>query len=192
LFTVSYSPFLLPLKSISIVADQIHTRFLLEQHEFTEMEDTCVVTKDALSTRDEEDLMDMSSALQSYLGQMYLRCGWPKKALVCLLDSLRIRLLDENGDLQEVSWSEHNIAQAYLANGDLETGFEWHQRCRKTWERWGDLQPKTVDVSFDQSMQASMARCLLYMGKVAESRRLLEQPLKEFLGSISDNWAEAA
>jgi hypothetical protein len=46
------------------------------------MEDMCFVTKHALSTRDEGDFMDMSSALQFYLGQMYLRCGWPKKALV--------------------------------------------------------------------------------------------------------------
>jgi hypothetical protein len=66
------------------------------------------------------------------------------------------------------------------------------QRCRKTLERWGDLQPKTVDDSFDQSMQASMTRFLLYMGKVAESRRLLEQPFKELLASVSDNWVDEA
>ncbi|KAH8714838.1 P-loop containing nucleoside triphosphate hydrolase protein [Phaeosphaeriaceae sp. PMI808] len=168
------------------------SRFLLEQQELTEMEDMCIVAKDALSTRDDGKLVDIESTLQSYLGQMYLRCGWPKKALVCLLESLRIWLLDRDGDLQEVSWSEHNVAQAYLANGELEAGYEWHQKCRKTWDQWGKLQPDTVDVTFDLSMQASMARCLLYMGQATEPRRLLEQPLKKLLEPISDNWAEAA
>ena len=157
-------------------------RFLLEQHEFPELEDMCNVNLEAVSTmHDYHNLTDIRSSIPSHLGQLHMRSGNAKKALPGLQDSLDIRLEDSLSDLGEVSWGESNLGQACFASGDLETAFQWHDRSHKTWARWAESQPESAAVPrFQPTMNVSMGRLLLYMGRYDEAVDYLEPTLREF------------
>ncbi|KAF5000627.1 hypothetical protein FDECE_11164 [Fusarium decemcellulare] len=168
-------------------------RFLLEQHEFQGLRELCAVNEDAISSlKDEEGLYDMRSSIPSYLGQMYLRSGYHETGVECLHKSLAIRLQEKNGDEMEVSWAEHNLGEAYVTMGELETAHDWFERAAETWKRWATTEPKESKPEVSPFQRMSLATCLLYMGRIEESRRVLESPLEEYLRTATENWTNAA
>ncbi|RSL84309.1 hypothetical protein CEP51_004011 [Fusarium floridanum] len=168
-------------------------RFLLEQHEFQGLQDLCAVNEDALSTlKGEQGLYDMRSSIPSYLGQMYLRSGYHQQGVDCLKRSLNIRVQEENGDEMEVSWAEHNLGEAYVTMGELDTAHYWFKRAAETWKRWAMTKPRGDKPEASPFQQMSMATCLLYMGNIQEARRALEPPLGDYLKTATENWTNAA
>lgn len=133
----------------------------------------------------------MLSSIPSYLGQMHLRSGNHKKGLECLQKSLGIRLQEKDGDEMEVSWAEHNIGEAYITMHQLELAHSWLERAADTWERWSATPSTTPRRAFSPFQRMIMASCLLYMGRLDESRLVLAPSLAEYLGRKED-WTNAA
>ncbi|CAM1508596.1 Fc.00g054440.m01.CDS01 [Cosmosporella sp. VM-42] len=169
------------------------SRFLLEQHEFQELQDLCAVNDDALSSLKGEDrLWDMRSSIPSYLGQMYLRSGFHKKGIECLHKSLEVRTQEEDGDQMEVSWAEHNLGEAYVTTGDLDKAYAWFERAAETWKRWSAMAPKNRRPETSPFQRMSIATCLLYMGRIDEARLVLKPSLETYMESTAEHWMNAA
>lgn len=173
----------------------LHGSYLLEQHEFEELKEVCEVNQEAILTlQGEERLWDMLSSIPSYLGQLYLRSGYHRKGLKCLEKSLEIRIREPDGDQMEVSWSEHNIGEAYVTMMELDKAYEWFKKAAATWKRWSESakpsDPPRRPYSPFQKM--SMATCLLYMGRLKEARAEIEGPYKEYMRNQGEQWANAA
>ena len=174
----------------------LHNRYLLEMNELQELQSLCNVNKDAiLGLEKGAELHDMLSSILSYLGQMYGRSGHARQSVECLEKSLEIRLQleddDENYEM-EVSWSQHNIGEAYELLGDLETAHSWFQRCVDTWKHWSTTQASPQKLDYSTFQRKSMATCLLYMGRVMDSRHELEPLLTKDFKMAAENWAVAA
>ncbi len=170
-------------------------RYLLEQHAFHELKRLCDINERAiLSLKGEEKLWDMLSSIPSYLGQLYLRSGFHRKGLNCLQRSLEIRMQDIDGDQMEVSWSEHNLGEAYVTMMELDKAQEWFERAAATWKRWADSaspsdSPRRPSSPFQKM---SIATCLLYMGRLDEARSTLQSPRQEYMENVAEQWANAA
>lgn len=167
----------------------------MEQHEFDELKELCEVNEKAiLSLKGEERLWDMRSSIPSYLGQLYLRSGFHRRGLECLQRSLKIRTLEVDGDQMEVSWSEHNLGEAYVTMMELDKAYEWLERAAATWKRWAESaapsDPPRRPYSPFQKM--SMATCLLYMGRLDEAISMLDSPHKEYMANATEQWTNAA
>ncbi|RMJ08393.1 hypothetical protein CDV36_011978 [Fusarium kuroshium] len=118
--------------------------------------------------------------------------GYHQQGVDCLKRSLNIRVQEENGDEMEVSWAEHNLGEAYVTMGELDTAHYWFKRAAETWKRWAMTEPRGDKPEASPFQQMSMATCLLYMGNIQEARRALEPPLGDYLKTATENWTNAA
>lgn len=136
----------------------------------------------------------MLSSIPSYLGQQYLRIGFHQKGLECLQRSLEIRTQEPDGDQMEVSWSEHNIGEAYVTMMELDKAYEWFERAAVTWKKWADS-AKPSDPPrrpFSPFQKMSMVTCLLYMGRLEEARAVLDSLYKEYMAAATEQWVNTA
>lgn len=173
-------------------------RCLCEQNSLQELEDLCKVNRDAVLLLEKGDAQtEILSCILSHLGQLYGRAGLAPPSIACLEESLAVRLQLKaqawDHDM-EVSWSQHNIGEAYELLGDRPKAYDWFVRCQDQWKQWAH---KTITPGPDSHpimdysspfQRKSMATCLFFMGQVQESKRQAEQLLRMDPEMAKDHW----
>lgn len=166
-------------------------RFLLEQQNWTELEDLVTVNKIAMSTLPEQDSeLYMLSATETHIAQMWARQGRFRIALESMLTARNIKLSASRVELQNVSYTEDHIGNFYASMGELDLALEWLKRSASTWQRWSE----SAGIEFHRPplQRLSEGIALTYRRQFNEAAIELNQTLDEVMESEPFLWALAA
>ncbi|KAK4454283.1 hypothetical protein QBC34DRAFT_471173 [Podospora aff. communis PSN243] len=162
--------------------------FLFEENELSELEDMCNVNLKVVSFCRRQGMEKIAEEYETetHLGQRYLRASGrlADSALVHFQKSYDICKANW-ARLEEMSWAEYNLGQAYLGNGDIKMALRWLEKSHETWERceWARLQPQgRRPVQRNPKITASIGISYMYMRP--ERHREAEEHFSSALRSL--------
>ena len=165
--------------------------FLLETQNWRELEDLVTVNKIAMATLPEPDReIHLLSSTEIHVSSMWAFRGRFKIALKSLQTAHSLKQSESPIDLQNTCWIEDNLATIYGCLGDFDTGIEWIERSRATWQRWTEAED--VEFKCPPLLKLTHGRILAHARKLDEARVQLTEAIDGLLSAEPVVWAPVA